>query len=91
LKDDPNIVFLIISRDDDTNKVKTFMDKKGYSLPVFTPASRTPSMLHTNVLPTTYIIGADGAIVSQHEGMADYDNDRVINSLRTLSEQAASL
>ena len=90
LQHDPNIVFLIISRDDSTDKVKKFMAKKGYSLPVYTSASRTPSMLHTNVLPTTYIIAADGPIVSSHEGMADYNNDKVISSLKKLAEQAPS-
>lgn len=90
LKNDPNIVFLIVSRDDSTEKVRNFMEKKGYSLPVFTPASRTPSMLHTNVLPTTYIIAPNGSIVSTHEGMADYNNEKVISSLRTLAQQATS-
>lgn len=85
LKADSNITFLIVSRDDSNEKVEAFMQKKGYTLPVVTSASRTPSMLHTNVLPTTYIIAPDGRIVSSHEGMADYDNDKVRNALKTLA------
>lgn len=88
LQDNPNIVFVIISRDDSMEKVTAFMEKKGYSLPVYSAASRTPEILHTNVLPTTYIIAPNGSIVSTHEGMADYDNDKVRTSLESLAKSA---
>lgn len=84
IKDD-DIVFVILSRDDEFQKTLRFMEKKGWTLPVYGAASPVPAEFATSVLPTTYIIDKNGTIVSEHRGMADYNNDKVKDFLRSLA------
>lgn len=83
-----DIVFIILSRDESVEKTKNFMAKKGYTMPVFMSAGPIPSEFEGNVLPTTYIISPQGQIVSEHRGMADYNNEKVRDFLKELATQA---
>ena len=80
-----DIVFIILSRDDSREKVRSFMEQKGYTVPVYMAASPTPKEFMSNVIPTTYIISPKGEIVSRHTGMADYDNEKVRSFLNELT------
>ena len=82
-----DFVFVILSRDDALSKTTAFMERKEYSLPVYGTRTRIPEEFMSSVLPTTYIIDKKGRIVSQHSGMADYNNDKVRNFLRELESE----
>ncbi len=66
------VAFVILSLDEDFEKAKAFDKRKGYDLPIYSPASNLPKMYHSPSIPTTYVIDADGNLVLTHKGMADY-------------------
>ena len=80
-----DMVFIILSRDENPQKTIDFMSKKEYTLPVYS-ALNVPGEFSGTVLPTTYIIDKSGNIRSVHSGMADYDNDNVRDFLEELKK-----
>ncbi len=72
------IAFVMLSVDEGgMDKVKKFIDKKGYTFPVYMPAGQLPQEFYSNSIPTTYIISPEGKIVAKQEGMADYNTKEV--------------
>lgn len=86
-KMDPNkVAFVMLSVDEGgMAKVKKFIDKKGYTFPVYMPASEFPQEFYSNAIPTTFIISPQGKIVTKHEGMAEYDTKEVREFLQGLA------
>ena len=56
VKDNKNIVFLMVDVDNDYAKAKKYMDRKNLTLPVYTPASAIPQALMSGTIPTTLIL-----------------------------------
>ncbi len=80
------IAFVMLSVDEGgMDKVKKFIDKKGYTFPVYMPAGPFPQEFYSNAIPTTFIISPDGKIVAKQEGMADYDTPEVVEFLQKLA------
>lgn len=79
-----NIVFVMVSFDDNAEKAKSFMNKKGYDLEVYFPGKNYP--YSTSSIPATFILNKSGEIVSKYEGMADYSSDDFVGQLRKLSK-----
>ncbi|WP_299759437.1 TlpA disulfide reductase family protein [uncultured Pontibacter sp.] len=72
------IAFVMLSVDEGgMEKVKKFIDKKGFTFPVYMPASQLPREFYSNAIPTTFILSPEGKIVAKQEGMADYDTKEV--------------
>ena len=71
-KVDPDkIAFVMLSVDEGgMEKVKKFIDKKGFTFPVYMPANQFPQEFYSNAIPTTFIISQEGKIVAKQEGMA---------------------
>jgi len=69
-----NIRFILLSMDEDRESAVNFMEGRNFTLPYHFPASRVPSMLRSGVLPTTYVISAEGQIIYKNEGIADYSS-----------------
>lgn len=67
------VVFIMISVDDDPAKVEAFLKKNNYSLPVYFLMSSLPKVYHNNSIPRTYILNPEGFITSQKIGMANYN------------------
>ncbi|WP_051285217.1 TlpA family protein disulfide reductase [Aequorivita capsosiphonis] len=59
------------------DKVKKFMDKNGYSLPIFLQSYKAPVALESNALPTTYLISKSGEIVIEETGAADWNSKKM--------------
>jgi len=66
-----DIIFLLLSVDDDFQKAIDFVNRKEFDFPIYTLHSSIPPVYAGKVLPTTYVISPD---VVQKEGMADYDS-----------------
>lgn len=82
------IAFVMLSVDEGgMEKVKKFIDKKGYTFPVYMPASQFPQEFYSNAIPTTFIISPEGKIVAKQEGMADYDTPEVVEFLQKLASE----
>ena len=72
------IAFVMLSLDEDgMDKVKKFIGKKGFTFPVYMPASPLPQEFYSNAIPTTFIISPQGKIVAKQEGLAEYDTKEV--------------
>jgi thiol-disulfide isomerase/thioredoxin len=69
------IVFLMLSVDDNMDKLRRFMERKGYTFPVYLSAAPLPEMYQTSSIPTTFVISPEGKIVFKEEGMANYDTE----------------
>ncbi len=79
------VVFVMLSLDQDFELAKAFDKRKGYNLPIYAPASNLPSMYESSAIPTTYVIDADGNLALTHKGMADYNSEefkKFLNSLK---------
>ncbi|WP_224996191.1 TlpA disulfide reductase family protein [Cesiribacter sp. SM1] len=80
------IAFVMLSVDQGSmKKVKKFVDRKGFTFPVYMPASQLPEEFYTQAIPTTFIISPEGKIVARQEGMAEYDTKEVRDFLEDLA------
>jgi thiol-disulfide isomerase/thioredoxin len=74
VKDHENIVFVMASLDENPQKAKDFVERKGFTFPVYKVLAK-PRVYDSSVVPTTYVISPDGNIVLEHRGMAKYDTE----------------
>jgi len=90
LKDDPNIVFLLISEDREMRTATAWIKRKGFDLPIYKLASKIPDVYETGVVPTTFVISPEGKIVVAKTGLANYDTRRFRKLLQRLSAKTSS-
>ena len=65
-------------------KLKTFLQKKNYTLPVYVENQSAPEAMRTRSIPTTYVISKEGKIVINKNGAADWDSEKVHKTLDAL-------
>lgn len=73
LSEENNIVFVMLSLDEDHEKARAFLERKKLTLPVYFLIGRQPGVYNSTVVPTTYIISPEGNIVVEKRGMAKYN------------------
>lgn len=78
------VAFVMLAFDQDFETAKAFDKRKGYNLPIYAPASNMPAMYNSTALPTTYVIDAQGNLALTHKGMADYNDSKFKDFLRSL-------
>ena len=88
VKDNPNIVFLMISEDKKLSVAEKWVMRKGLDLPIYQLASPIPDVYETGVVPSTFVISPEGKIVVYKTGIANYDSRRFRKLLKRLSAQA---
>ncbi|TPE46240.1 TlpA family protein disulfide reductase [Pontibacter mangrovi] len=82
------VAFVMLSVDEGgMEKVQKFISKKGFTFPVYMPASQFPQEFYSNAIPTTFIISPEGKIVAKQEGMADYDTPEVRDFLLSMTKK----
>lgn len=79
LKDNPDVVFLMVSKDKEFNKAIKFKNKKEYELPIFQEL-KSPAQLQSQILPTTFVI-KNGEIAFRKEGMSNFNTEDFKNFL----------
>jgi len=84
LHDAPNVAFVVLSLDQNPDKARRFVARRGFTMPIYTLNGSLPAAFDTESIPTTFLISPAGEIVSRHEGMADYDRPEVAQLLRRL-------
>ncbi len=82
--DSDQIVFVMVSLDEDPQRAQDFISRKAFTFPVYTLAGNKPNIYNSTVVPTTYVISPEGEIVVEHRGMAKYDTDEFRSFLREL-------
>ncbi len=81
------INFVMVSLDEDKRKVKPFMEKKGFTLPVYFPDGPRPEVFQSSAIPTTFVISPQGKIVVQKSGLASYNTDDFRDFMTNLANQ----
>jgi thiol-disulfide isomerase/thioredoxin len=64
--------------------IEKFIQKKGYTFPVFIETQSPPKDLLTQTIPTTYLISKEGRIIIHETGAANWDSDEVNTILDSL-------
>ncbi|MCF6361176.1 MAG: TlpA family protein disulfide reductase [Cyclobacteriaceae bacterium] len=74
-KDNPDVVFAMVSFDRDPLKAEKFVIKKGFDMPIYFPnETQIPKVYESRGIPTTYVINKEGYITYKKIGMASYDS-----------------
>lgn len=81
---DEDVVFLMLSMDENFEKAKRFKEKKDFDFEVYQAVGGIPQMYHSQSIPTTYFINGKGELALTHTGMADYDTAEFKEFLRSL-------
>ena len=90
LQGNPDVVFLMVDADGDLTRAASFMDQRGYNLPVYTAYGETPPELFGGSMPTTVILDKAGRIALRHEGAADYADPQIQKFIEGLAARAAT-
>ena len=88
VKDDPKIVFLMISVDREMRTANGWVKRKGFSFPIYKETAPTPDVYETGVVPSTFVVSPEGKIVVAKTGLANYDSRRFRKLLKKLSAKA---
>jgi len=83
--DTTKVAFVLISLDENPNRARALLKRRGYTLPVFFPAVPLPAPFNAATIPTTIILAPDGRVADRHEGMADYDTPEFKAALEKLA------
>jgi len=84
-KNNKEVVFLFVDADGDFGKAKKFMDRKKYSLPVYSMGSSVPEEIFKGSLPTTVVFDKEGRISYKGEGAANYADQKFLDFMRKLT------
>ena len=84
-KDADNISFLLVSMDEDFEKAKSFMNNRNYTMPIYHYRGKAPGTYESTMIPTTYVISADGKLMMEKRGLAKYDTPEFKEFIRELS------
>lgn len=79
------VTFYFVSSEN-PQKLADFMQKKGYTFPVYVQGYQEPESIATSSLPTTYVISKSGKIVMQETGAANWNS----NSVHTILDKLLS-
>lgn len=67
-------------------KVREFMAKEGFDLPVYTRDGPLPDCFSARAIPATFVVDRGGSIVFRHWGAAAWDDPTVVRFVRNLAE-----
>jgi thiol-disulfide isomerase/thioredoxin len=80
------IAFVLVS-DENPQKVRGFLEKLPFHLPVYVTSEKPPPVFATFELPTTYVLTPDGTVVYRHLGAARWNEAPCVNFFRELTRQ----
>lgn len=83
--DKAKVAFVLISLDEKPAKATALFRRRGYTLPLYFPASPLPAPFDSRSIPATVILAPDGQVAARHEGMAAYDTPEFRAALEGLA------
>ena len=89
LPEEADVVFLMVSLDDNPADARRFMERKGFDLPFHFLRMRDRGTYSISQIPTTYVISPDGRVVYERTGLARYDTPRFRRFLEGLADTAS--
>ncbi|OJJ23662.1 thioredoxin [marine bacterium AO1-C] len=84
------IKFVMVSLDNEPQKAVNFIQRKGYTFPVYTAPGNLPQAYASRSIPTTFVISPKGKIVVKHKGMASYNTSKFKKLLADITNQSLS-
>jgi thiol-disulfide isomerase/thioredoxin len=85
LKNNKNIIFIMVDTDHNFSKSVPFMSEHHFNLPLYQANNMIPENLLGNAIPTTVIFDKGGKMVFRHEGGADYSSSQILAYLTLLA------
>lgn len=85
--DSSDLVFVMVSVDESADRARAFLERKDFTFPAWHLGGGRTAELSSGIIPTTYVIGRDGTILSRSEGMANYHTSRFMEFLREQLER----
>jgi thiol-disulfide isomerase/thioredoxin len=82
-KDSPEVKFLLVSNEDHQT-VENFIQKRGFSFPVFSSRFNAPKIFYSESIPTSFLISKDGRVVIREVGASRWSGKKmqdIINDL----------
>lgn len=70
-------VSMILVTQEEAAVVKEYIDKKGFSFPVYISRGGYPQAFSSKSIPTTFIVNKKGQVVFQRSGAFDWNNNKV--------------
>jgi thiol-disulfide isomerase/thioredoxin len=84
-RNDPQVVFLIVSRMDTPQAVQSYARRGNYTLPFYVMHDEDiPPSMFLQQYPATFFFLPDGTLVAHHAGGADWSNPSVIEFIDSL-------
>ena len=77
------VVFLFVTNEA-PHVVNAFLERKGYTLPVYNTLTNYPDFFDVTSIPKTYLIDKNGKIVINKSGAANWDSDLVNDTIKQL-------
>jgi hypothetical protein len=88
--DDPRYAFVMLSLDDNPDKIREYIGNSAYTFPVFQAVGSIPAELSSATIPTTFVISANGRIVMRQDGMSQYNTPGFRRFMQDLADQINS-
>ena len=82
-KDNDDVAFFLITNDS-FEKIKSFINKRAYSFPVYKELSQTPIPFRVKSIPTTFVIDKEGKLVIKKTGAANWGGSKTIKIINEL-------
>jgi thiol-disulfide isomerase/thioredoxin len=79
-----DVIFVMVSFDEDRNKARTFMKKRGFDFEVYFPGHGYPYA--TPSIPATYLLDKEGNVAEEFTGMTDFGKDEMVNKIKALAK-----
>ena len=75
----------MFTTDESFEKAKQYKKNSGYTFPIHQLGANLPIELHSNAIPTTFVLDKEGKIQMKQMGMAKYDSDKFIDFIEKLA------
>jgi cytochrome c biogenesis protein CcmG, thiol:disulfide interchange protein DsbE len=83
--DQPDVVILGVSVDEDENAYKTFLTRRHVDfITVRDPSASAANLFHTDMWPETYVIDRNGYIRSKYVGATDWSDPEIRAFIKSL-------
>ncbi len=70
------VTFLLVTHEDPA-RVRAFLEKHGYDLPVYIQEYQEPEVFRSPTIPTTFILSGDGRLVLEKKGATKWDSRNI--------------
>ncbi|TAJ13267.1 TlpA family protein disulfide reductase [Marinilabiliaceae bacterium JC017] len=81
-----DVAFFFITNEE-PETVRSFLEKRGYDLPVYILKDRVPEIFYSRSIPASYLISQKGQIIMKKQGAANWDGSKVKRKLNELLDK----